>query len=244
MVTIIVSGSGISPACNEGNLGLGGLGLLAALRGRLFFPHLLAAEGSKATGEFPDLLAGHFLGEGLGELLEEEGVMGLLDVGRDDGRNGGAEHVELGLGGGREDGELGNIDRLGGVLGVYGDGGSLGLGTSGAQPSIAKAVVSKHVGGVCQVGILLGATETLTALGRGLVVDNLGLGHGESLLAGTIGLVTSNARALGLLIGKGLGGGLGLSFFGLLSLFALYFGVFGGIPGVEDLRERGVSKEA
>jgi hypothetical protein len=92
---------------------------------------------------------------------------------------------------------------------------------------------------VSQVGVLLGTTKTLTALSLGLVINLLGFGFLESLLTSTAGLVVGDSSRLRLLVGGGLGSGLGLGFFSLLGLFALYFGVFGGIPRVEDLQYKG-----
>lgn len=85
-----------------------------------------------------------------------------------------------------------------------------------------------------QVSILLSAAETLATLGLGLILVAglviLGLA-GE-----TLGLVQGDALSLGFLVGGGLGVSLGLGLGGLARLLALYFRVFGGIPGVEDLR--------
>lgn len=221
----------VSTASNQGRLGLGSLGLLAALVGSLLLPHLLVAQGSDSTGELLDLLAGHLFGKGLGEVLEEEAVLGALGVGRKDGTQNCAEVVELSLGLGLEKGQLGNVDSVGRVAGVDDDSSSSGLGPAGADSD-----VSKHVGGVGEIGLLLGASKSLTLLGLGLL-DHLNVG-GVGLLLGSVGLVLSNTLALGLLCGGGGFSSLGLGLGSLALLLALYLGVFGGIPRIEDLVRR------
>jgi hypothetical protein len=86
---------------------------------------------------------------------------------------------------------------------------------------------------VLQVGVLLGAAEALAALGLRLLLALLVL---LGLQAGALGLVLGDALGLGLLRGGGGLGGLFLGLGGLACLFALDFGVFGGVPGVEDLQ--------
>lgn len=82
-----------------------------------------------------------------------------------------------------------------------------------------------------EVGLLLGAAEARPALGLGLVVKVVGRGEG----AGALGLELGDALGLGLFVRGGFGVGLGLGLGGLLGLLALYVGVFGGVPRVEDL---------
>jgi hypothetical protein len=88
---------------------------------------------------------------------------------------------------------------------------------------------------VHQVGLLLGAAETLTALGLGLLFVT---GVIVKVAGGALGLVLGDALSLALLVGGGLSVGLGLDLGGLASLLALYFRVLGGIPRVEDLEDR------
>jgi hypothetical protein len=159
----------------------------------------------------------------------------LLAGGGDDGDQGGAQLLELQLGLGVEERQGGEVDRLGGVLGVEGNGGA----GSGALAAVADANLAKEVLGVLQVGVLLGAAEALTALSLGLLLILLVRLGGA---AGTLGLVLCDALALGLLVGGGGGGGLGLGLLGLLSLLTLCLGVIGGIPGVEDLSIFSVSR--
>jgi hypothetical protein len=87
---------------------------------------------------------------------------------------------------------------------------------------------------VSQVGILLGAAKALATLGGSLV---LLIAEKTLLLAlkSTLGLVLGDALSLGLLAGSKFGISLSLGLGSLLSLLAFYLGVFGGIPGVEDL---------
>jgi hypothetical protein len=89
---------------------------------------------------------------------------------------------------------------------------------------------------VGEIGLLLGTSESLTLLGLGLL-DHLNVG-GVGLLLGSVGLVLSNTLALGLLGGGGSFSSLGLGLGGLALLLALYLGVFGGIPRIEDLVKR------
>lgn len=84
-----------------------------------------------------------------------------------------------------------------------------------------------------KIRLLLSAAEAGATLGLFLVVFLVGALVGD---AGTLGLVLGDAVLLRLLIGRSLGIGLGLDFGGLLGLFALYFGIFGGVPRVDNLR--------
>lgn len=150
------------------------------------------------------------------------------------GANDWDEHVaqvfELSLGLGVEQGERGHIDGLGRILGVDRDGRAGGNGLAGLG-AVAETDIAKQVCGVLQVRLDLGALETLTALGLGLVLIAALIGK----LGSTFGTAFLDALLLGLLVGSSLGIGLGLGFGSLLGLFALYFRVFGGVPGVEDL---------
>lgn len=245
IIIVVASVRDVSTASNQRRLGLGSLGLLAALVCSLLFPHLLVAQGGDSTSKLLDLLAGHLLGEGLGEVLEEEAVLGVLCVARKDGAENCAEVFELSLGLGLENGQLGDVDSVGRIGRVDDDGSSSGLG-----PTSADSDISKHVGGMGKIGLLLGTSESLTLLGRGLL-DHLNVGSVGPLF-GSVGLVLSNTLALGLLGGGGSFSSLGLGLGGLALLLALYLGVFVGIPRIEDLgkkvglvlqsaRERGAS---
>lgn len=116
--------------------------------------------------------------------------MRLLRAGRDDGCEGVAEGLELGLGRGVEEREIRNVDGVVGVLGVDDDGGS----DSGGLAVVADANVAEEVLGVLQVGILLGATQAFAALSRSLVLF-AGLGILQAAL-GTLGLVRGDALGL------------------------------------------------
>jgi hypothetical protein len=85
---------------------------------------------------------------------------------------------------------------------------------------------------VLEIGVLLGAAQAITALGFGLVLVEVAA---FLRLASALVAVFLYPLGLGLLVGGGSGLGLGQSLFGLLCLFALDFGIFGGVPGVEDL---------
>ena len=235
VVVVIVSGKvvGVGAGGDEGRLGLGSLGLLAALLGSLLGLHLLIAESSQGAGDLLDLVAGEFRGELLGEFLEEEGVVGLLGGSGDDGGQSVAQLLKLTLSRGVEQRKRGNVDSVGRVLGVNDDGGAGGR----SLAAVADANSAKHVLGVRKVGLLLGAAETFAALSLSLVLLFL------LVLAsrGAGGLVLSDALSLGLLVGLGLGKSLGLGLGGLALLLALYFGVFGGIPRIEDLMASYVS---
>ncbi len=83
-----------------------------------------------------------------------------------------------------------------------------------------------------KVRLLLSAAQAGATLGLVLVVFFVGALVGD---AGTLGLVLGDALLLGLLVGSSLGISLSLDFGGLLGLFALYFGIFGGVPRVDNL---------
>jgi hypothetical protein len=155
--------------------------------------------------------------------------VGLLVVGADDGDEGVAERLELGLGAGVEEGQLGDVDSLVGVEGVDDDGGASGSGLAAGRNA---ANASEEVLGVLEVGLLLGAAQTLALLSLVLILGEFTT-SGELGGAGQPALL--DALGLGLLIGLCLSLGLSLCLLGLLGLLALYLGVLGGIPGVEDL---------
>lgn len=212
---------------SERGLGLGSLALFATLLGSLLLLELLVAESSQGASNLLDLVALEVLGELLGELLEEEGVVRLGRELADHGAEGGAEGLELGLGGGVEEGEGRDVDGVVGVLGVDLDNGAL----ADDLAVVTDADAGKQVLGVLEIGLLLLAAEALAALGLGLLLRIRILGQ----LAGALGLALGDALRLGLLVGGGFGLGLGLGLFSLLRLLALYLGVLGGIPRVENV---------
>ena len=219
----------VGAAGDERRLGLGGLCLLAALVVGLFLLHLLVAETGEGAGHLLDLVAVHVPGEILDKLLEEEAVVGLFGVAGKNGGHGGAHRLKLLLGLGVEEGQGGQVDRVGGVLRVDDDGGAGGRGlAAGVEADGAKQVL-----GVMQIRLLLGAAQALAALGLGLLLAALLVAFGT--LPGALGLVIGDALDLALLLGRGLGISLGLGLGRLSLLLALYLGVFGGIPRVEDL---------
>lgn len=85
-----------------------------------------------------------------------------------------------------------------------------------------------------EVRVLLGGAQPGAALRLVLVVALVRVrGVGGALAP--LQLVLFYALGFALLLGGGFGVGLGLGFGGLFGLFALDFGVFGCVPGVEDL---------
>lgn len=213
---------------DERRLGLGRLALLAALVGGLFLLLLLVAGARQRARNLFNLLAGQLLGELLGKLFQKQAVLALFAIGGNDGHEHLAQLLKLLLGLRVEDGQLGQVDRVGGVLGVDGDrrpGDRVGA-------VVADADAVKQVLGVAQVGLLLGAAETRAALALLLLLLRRALLLED---AGALLLVLGDALRLGLLVGGVLGGLLLLELGGFLGLFALYVGVLGGIPRVEDL---------
>lgn len=83
-----------------------------------------------------------------------------------------------------------------------------------------------------EVSILLGLAETGSPLGLVLIAVVRSLSIGICL---PLGLLFLYPLCLALLVGGGFGFGLGLGLRCLSGLLALYFGIFGGVPGVENL---------
>lgn len=157
--------------------------------------------------------------------------MSLLSRTGDDRSERLAEVGELRLGGGVEEREIGDVHGIIRVIGV--DNHSSANGS--ALAVVADANSAKEVLGVGQVGILLGPTKALATLGGSLVL----LIAEESLLLAlksTLGLVLGNTLSLGLLASGKFGISLSLGLGSLLSLLAFYLGVFGSIPGIENLK--------
>lgn len=148
-------------------------------------------------------------------------------VGENRGQRG-AEVLELCLGNGVEERHGGDVGSLGRVVGVD-------LHSRAGEDSLATgrdSDITEEILGVLQVGLLLGAAEALTTLSLGLLLARV-----VGIEAGTLLLQLGDALSLALLVLLSLLESLGLCFLGLLGLFALDLGVFGGIPGVENLYE-------
>lgn len=206
-------------------LGLGRLALLPALVGRLLLLHLLVAKCGKGAGNLLDLVARQILGQLLGEFLQEQGVVRLLGAAGEDGAEDVAQLFKLQFRGRLEQRQGRDINRLGWIARVDGNGAAGGRRLAPA----ADPDVSEQVFGVPQVGLLLGAAQALAALRLGLVVIAVFLvGVGAGLRA--LRLALGYPLGLALLVGGGFGLGLGLRFGGLLGLLALNLGIFGGIP--------------
>lgn len=133
---------------------------------------------------------------------------------------------ELVLGGGLEQRHRGQVDRVGRVGAVSDDD---GLGRAAVAVHVD---IGEEIRCVLQVGVLLGAAQTLAALGLGLVLVEIAV---FLRLAPALVAVFLYPLGLGLLAGGGGGLGLGCSLLGLLCLLALNLRIFGGVPGVEDL---------
>lgn len=204
------------------------LGLLAALVGSLLLLHFLVADGCQGAGDFLDLVAGEILGQLLGKLLEEQAIVGFLGVGSEDGCKDSAELLKLGLGRWVEERERGEVDGVGRILGVDDNSSA-----SSVRLAAANTQIVKEVFGVLQVRLLLCAAETLALLGFGLIIARVLVRLSGS--AGSVGLVVGDTLRLGLLTGSGIGISLRLGLGSLLCLLAFYFGVFSGVPGIEDL---------
>lgn len=234
IVVVVIGGEvvgGADVGGDQGCLGLGSLGLLAALVGSLLGLHLLIAKGRQGAGHLFDLVTRELLSELLGKLLEEEGVVRLLGGGGDDGGQSVAQLLELSLSRRVEQRQGSKVDRVGRILRIEGDGSA---GSSGFA-AVADANLTKQVLGVTEVSLLLSTAEALAALSlsllllRSLLVD-------EGL--GARGLVLSDTLSLGLLVRLGFGEGLDLGLSGLALLLALYLGILGGIPRVDNLKTR------
>ena len=89
-----------------------------------------------------------------------------------------------------------------------------------------------------KVGVLLCLAETGSPLGLVLVAFLIRVGIGLGLPRS---LVFLYPLCLALLVCGGFSLSLGLGLRGLGGLFALYFGIFGSIPGVEDLVQSVIS---
>ena len=104
---------------------------------------------------------------------------------------------------------------------------------AGPLAPAADSQIAEQVFSVVQVGVLLGLAQARAPLGfvflAGLVVCVL-LSAPQVLQA-----MLFYSLRLGLVVGFGLCLSGGLCFGSLLLLFALDFGVFGRVPGVEDL---------
>jgi hypothetical protein len=156
--------------------------------------------------------------------LEKQRVVGALCVGHDERGDARTEGLELELGLWLEERHLGDVNGLGRIVGVGDDGSGTSLGTASTDSNIPK-----HVGSVCEVGLLLGTSESLTFLALGLLVSIRFLSF--SLLLSALSLMFGNSLTLGLLSSSGGGGSLLLGLGGLLLLLTLGLGVI-GIPRI------------
>lgn len=226
VVLVVVVVDLVVPVGIEGDLGLSSLALLVALVSRTLLAHLLVASGGEGASNLLDFGTGELLDKPAGEILSPEGVLGLLRLRSKEGNENVAQPGELVLGGGLEQGHGRQVDRVGGVFAVGNDD-SLG-GTAVA----VQVDVADQIGGVLQIGLLLGAAQAITALGLSLV--RVVVVAVLSLLPPLLTMLFYPLR-LGLFI-RGRGSlGLGLSLGGLLRLLALYLRVLGCIPRVKNL---------
>jgi hypothetical protein len=99
-------------------------------------------------------------------------------------------------------------------------------------PVAVQVDITKEVFRVLQVGVLLCAAEASALLGLVFVAVLIGV-----LVIGGFParLVLCYPLGFALLVCGGLSLGFGFGFGGLGGLFTLYFAVFSGVPGVEDL---------
>lgn len=128
---------------------------------------------------------------------------------------------------GVEQGQRGQVDRLGGVLRVDRDGRADRV----ALAALADANVAEEVSGVVEVRLDLGALEALAPGRLRLLLAFVVRGQ----LAGALGPALLDALLLGLLVGRRLGLSRRLGGSRLLGLFALDLGVLGRVPVVYDL---------
>lgn len=222
----------VIPVRNKRDLSLSSLALLVTLISSALFALLLVTSRSKRTGHLLDLRTGQLLNESAGEFLRPERVLRLLGVGGDQRDQGIGQTGELVLSRRLEEGHRGEINGVGRV-GRVSDDDSLG--------STAVAVhvdVREEIGRVLEVRVLLLSAHTFAALSLGLIrIEVAGVGFVETALLA----VLFYPLGLGLFVGESSGLFRGLGFLGLLGLLALYLGVFGGVPRVENLliRKRG-----
>lgn len=151
--------------------------------------------------------------------------MGFLGVGSDDGSKGVAQQLKLSLGSGVEKGKFGDVDGVGGVVGVDNDTSADCLALARVADANVSKVVSQKVLSVSKIGLLFGTAKTFSTLSLGLIllIGLLFQGLGTSFL------VLLDTLGLGLL-GASFGSSLGLGFSSLLFLLALCLRVLGGIP--------------
>lgn len=164
----------------ERRLCLGSLGLLAPLFGGLLLLQLLIAKSSQGTRNLLDLVACEVFGQLLRELLQEESVVGFLGVATNNWDQGITQVLELGLGLGVENRQLGEVDGVVGILGINHN--SAG---SGSLTTVADSNLAKEILRVAKVGLLLSATETLSLLRFSLFLTRLVIFEGG---AGSVGL--------------------------------------------------------
>jgi len=126
-------------ACNESNLVLLSLTLLARLFSSLFFLHLFITQGGQSAGYFLDLVTGKILGELLREFLKEKYVVSLFGIVCKNRDQSLAKLFELKFSLWIEKWEGCKIDGFAGVLGVdYNSVGSSSSFATVANSDIAK----------------------------------------------------------------------------------------------------------
>lgn len=201
-------------ARNQCNFGFLSLALLTTLLSQLLLLHLLVAQSRQGAGNLFDLIARKILGKLLRKFLQENCVLSLLGVVGDERNEGITKFLELQLCLRVEDRKCSQVNGSCRVLGI--DLNGICCGSSFAR--VADADVAKQVLSVLQVRILLGLTETFSALGFGFFLTALigVLGKSTCMLC----LLLCDTLCLALLIccGFGIGFGFALSFdLGLLS---------------------------
>jgi hypothetical protein len=211
------------PRSIKRSLRLRRLALLPPLLRSLLILHLLIAQRSQTRRNLLDLLAGQILRDLLDELLQEQRVLPLLRVCRNQRLERLAQLGELVFCGGLEERERGEVDGVarGGLVG-YGDVfRGLGFGVDG---ELAEELFGLGTGAVDFLLAKAGAALGFGFLLVGLVVV-LQLSPAEGCLS-----VLLDPLRLGLVVCFSLSFCLGLGLVGLLGLFALDFRVFGGVP--------------
>ena len=221
--TVVVILAGVRLSITAGiqrDLGLRRLRLLVAFVRSTLLTHLFVASGCESTGNLLDFSTRELLHKLASEVLRPERVLGLLRVRSEQRHEDFGDAVELVLCGGLEERHGGQIDRVGGVLGISNDN-SLGGTLVALEIDGAEQIL-----GVGKIGFLFGLAQTSTALS---LVFAFGLA--EVLALKTVLLaVLFYPLSFGLLVGQGLGLSGGFGFGGLLGLLALDLGVFTGIP--------------
>lgn len=226
IVGIHISRASDIPARRKRDLVLRRLRLLPPSLRRLLLLHLLIAQRRQAARNLLDLVRRQVLGELLGELLQEDDIVRLGHVGRQQRNERLAHALKLQLGLRVEQRQLREVDSRARVLGVKDN----GVGSSLLATVVADAYSTEKVLGVSEISLLLRATQAFTAGTLILIRADVAVPRLEEKLLG--GDALSYALGLGLLARGGLCVGLGLLRSCDLGLLALNLGVLGCIPGV------------